>query len=104
MTRSHRVLLGVMASMTLAACNIDPVGPGAPNADPSLNLASTAITFSGTALTGAGPCSTEPVVTGSSTYIVAYAELPQCAPTPSDPATAAPAPRPDSSSLKLSFP
>lgn len=103
MTRSFRVLLAVMATMTLAACNIDPVGPAAPNANPSLDLTGTAITLSGTALTAVSTCSTEPVVSGSSTYIVAYTE-PQCAQTPTEPVTAVPAPKPDSLSLRLSFP
>ena len=107
MTRRHRVLLGVMPTMTLAACTIDPVGPSSPSARASLDLAPAATSLSATSLTAGSTCSSEPVVSGNSTYIVAYTDLPQCAPPsappPSEPGAIAPAPKPDSLSLKLSF-
>ena len=104
MTRSHRVLLAVMATMTLAACSIDPVSPPAPSAQPSLNVTGEATTLSSTTVSTTSTCSTEPVVSDNSTYIVAYTEPPTCPPPPSEPITVAPAPKPDSLSLKLSFP
>ena len=101
MTRSHRALIGVMVTMTLAACTIDPVAPSAP---PSLDL-----TIAPTSLSTVGGCASEPIVSGTSTYIVAYSDLPPCDPAPSaappdEPTTVAPTPKPDSLSLKLSFP
>ena len=104
MTRSLRVLLGVMATMTLAACSIDPVSPSAPSAPPSLNLTSTLGTSTTTTFTSTSTCSTAPVMSGNSTYIVAYAELPPCPPPSTDTVTVAPTLKLDSLSLKLSFP
>ena len=117
MTRSPRVLLAVMATMTLAACSIDPVSP-APSVRPSLNLTSTPITVSATTVSATtvspttvspttvstSTCSTQPVISATSTYIVAYSELPTCPPPPSDSVTVVAAPKLDSLSLKLSFP
>jgi len=105
MTRSLRVLLAVMVTMTLAACSVDPISPPAPGANASLLVvgstgASSTLSATETSTTcGSG----DHVVSGNSTYIVAYTDLPLCAAPPLTDTMQVVAPKPDSLSLKLSF-
>jgi hypothetical protein len=104
MKRSHRVSLAALVTMTLAACSVDPMSPTSPNARASLLLvgatdAPTSVT--GTQVSASSVCG---VLSGTSTYIVAYGELlPVCTTPPSDSVLATPTVRPDSLTLKLSF-
>lgn len=97
----HRVAAAVIATMALAACSADPIGPASHSGKPSLFTIGAPESY---------PCAPaadrgEQGVSESSTYIVAYGELPNgCATPPADTSSIAPVPPTDSSSFKLSFP
>ncbi len=105
MKRSHRVLLALVAATTLAACSVDPMAPAAPSARPSLFTTGATEASASLSATQVSPSCVpgEPQVEGSSTYIVAYTDLPKCGASPADTAIAVPVANPDTLSLKLSF-
>jgi hypothetical protein len=105
MRRSFRALLAVMVTMTFAACSLDPMSPAAPSASPSLFLTGESdapVTLSGTVSASDACAGGSLVLSGNSTYIVAYGELPVCG-APSSDSTTVRAPVADTVGPKLSF-
>ena len=123
MMRIQRVVTAASLALAFAACSVDPISPDATAARPALLLmdgsvsatstelsaTATAITVTATACTTA----TDPTLSNTSTYIVAYSD-PTCAPAaaPVPPTTIsltpgtttpAPAPAPDTLSFRLTF-
>jgi len=128
MKKIHRVAAAVIVATALAACSADPIGPsgrpsllivGATEAPPvhaadattstcvpSTGSGDTLVSGSSTYTVAYGcSCTTPPQVSGSSTYTVAYdgCAAPPADPVPPPPEDPVPPPPAPSVQLKLSF-
>ena len=110
MKGNHRVAFAVMATMTLVACSADPLGPASHRGRPSLyTTGATEITAQNFGLPLTDPCvpaevEDDEIISGSSTYIVAYGEFSEgCATPPADTSSGVTVPPSDTTAFWPSF-